>query len=109
MVSEHTEYVYREIEKALWVAQRELGRGVLPRDIQVRLPYRRAEGSVRRDMADMVRVGRLVRIGGDGARRGYRLPTRMERLCWGFMEMFPVGAERLVPGDVKIVLRRDRK
>lgn len=109
MASEHTELVWEEIEKALLSAQRELKRGVLPRDVQSRLPYRRAEGSVRRDMGDMARAGRLVRIGGDGARQGYRLPTRMEKFCWAFMKMFPVGTEKLNPEDVKIAIRRDRK
>jgi len=109
MASQHTELVYEEIEKAMAVAQRELKRGVLPKDVQARLPYRRAEGSVRRDMGDMARIGRLVRLGGTGARQGYRLPTRMERICWGFMQMFPVGTEKVSVEQVKIALRRDRK
>ena len=38
MASEHTELVYEEIEKAMAIAQRELKRGVLPKDVQSRLP-----------------------------------------------------------------------
>lgn len=74
--------VYQQIEMAVLQAQRDLRRGVLPRDVQARLPYRRAEGSLRRDMLGMYRQGRLVRVGGEGARQGYRLPTRAERLSF---------------------------
>ena len=95
-MSEHTEFVWAEIERAVKAAQRDLRRGVLPRDVQSRLPYSRAEASLRRDMITMYQQGRLIRLGGYGARRGYRLPTRMERLayvlnqCW-----WPVGCESL--------------
>lgn len=81
-VTEYTALVYEQIEMAVQRAQRDLRRGVLPRDVQARLPYRRAEGSLRRDMVGMYRAGRLVRVGGGGARRGYRLPTRAERLSY---------------------------
>lgn len=95
-MSEHTEFVWAEIERAVKTAQRDLRRVVLPRDVQARLPYSRAEASLRRDMITMYQQGRLIRLGGYGARRGYRLPTRMERLayvlnqCW-----WPVGCESL--------------
>lgn len=72
-ISEHTGMVYDEIVGIVRRAQRDLGRGVLPRDVVARLPYSRAEGTVRRDMAAMWRMGLLARVGGDGARRGYRV------------------------------------
>lgn len=81
-VSEYMKFVYGQIGEAVALAQRDLRRGVLPRDVQPRLPYGRAEGSLRRDMLNMTRTGMLVRVGGYGARRGYRLPTPMERLSW---------------------------
>lgn len=93
-VSEYTELVYEAIENAVAKAYRDLGRGVLPRDIQARLPYDRAEGSLRRDMLAMAGVGRLVRVSGIGARQGYRLPSRMESLSFSINRgMFPHGSE----------------
>lgn len=95
-LSEHTEMVWEEIERAVRSAQRDLKRGVLPRDVQARLPYGRAEGSLRRDMLMMYDHGRLIRVGGHGARQGYRLPTRMERLAFAVNGMlWPVGCEYL--------------
>lgn len=96
--SEHTDMVYDEIEKVVAKAYRDLRRGVFPRDIQPRLPYDdRAEGSLRRDMLAMYQAGRLVRVGGHGARQGYRLPTRMERLCFSLNRgMWPHGTEFVV-------------
>lgn len=89
--------VYAVIEVAVVRAQRDLRRGVLPRDIQARIPYARAEGSLRRDMSAMWATGRLVRVGGAGCRRGYRVPTMIERLSWQINGgVFPVGSERLV-------------
>lgn len=35
----------------------------------------RVEGSFRRDMSRLAREGRLIRVGGEGSRRGYRVPT----------------------------------
>lgn len=87
--------VYAEITKAVGTAQRDLRRGVLPRDVQARLPYSRAEGSLRRDMLAMANAGLLVRVGGYGARQGYRLPTRIEALAWQINRgMWPLGTER---------------
>lgn len=87
--------VWAEIERAVVAAQRDLRRGVLPRDVQARLPYSRAEGSLRRDMLAMYETGRLIRLGGHGARQGYRLPTRMERMAYAVSQIWPVGCERL--------------
>jgi len=96
-VSDYTELVYDAIENAVGRAYRDLQRGVLPKDIQARLPYNRAEGSLRRDMLQMYELGLLVRVGGHGARRGYRLPTRMEKLCWALNRgMWPHGTEFVV-------------
>jgi hypothetical protein len=96
-ISEYTELVYQEIESAMTKAQRDLRRGVLPRDVQARLPYNRAEGSLRRDMLAMYQAGRLVRVGGYGARQGYRLPSRMERMCFSLNRgMWPHGTEFVV-------------
>lgn len=97
-VSEHTDLVFEEIEKAVAKAYRNLRRGVFPRDVQPLLPYNdRAEGSLRRDMIQMYAMGRLVRVGGHGARQGYRLPTRIERLCYSLNGgMWPHGTEFVV-------------
>lgn len=94
--TEYTELVFGEIEKAVERLQRDLRRGVLPREVMMRLPYSRAEGSLRRDMLAMYQQGWLVRVGGNGARRGYRLPTRLERMAWQVNRgIWPVGAERV--------------
>lgn len=94
--TEYTGLVWQEIEGAVRRAQRDLWRGVLPRDVQGRLPYDRAEGSLRRDMLAMSKAGKLVRVGGDGARQGYRLPTLMERISFEINRgVWPVGAERV--------------
>ena len=82
MATEYTLFVWIDIESAVKQAQRGLRRGVFPMDVQARLPYARAEGSLRRDMLAMYQAGRLVRIGGHGARRGYRLPGPVEREAW---------------------------
>ena len=96
MTSEYTQLVFDEIEKAAGKAQRDLRRGVFPRDVMPRLPYARAEGSLRRDMWSMYEQGRLVRLGGEGARKGYRVPTLIERLAWHWNGgQWPVGAERV--------------
>lgn len=94
-ISEYTEGVWEDIETAVRKAQRDLRRGVFPRDVQPRLPFEyRAEGSLRRDMLAMYEAGWLVRIGGYGARRGYRLPSRMERLAYSLNRgMFPYRTE----------------
>ncbi len=92
--SDYTELVYEAIENAVAKAYRDLRRGVLPRDIQGRLPYDRAEGSLRRDMLQMYAAGRIVRVGGQGARQGYRPPTLMEKLAYTLNRgMWPHGTE----------------
>lgn len=88
--------VYDEIERTMVRAQRDAGGPVLPWMVQARLDFYRAEGSLRRDMYDMYKSGRLIRVGGEGARQGYRLPTAVERLCWHLnMGMWPHGVERI--------------
>lgn len=94
--AEYMELVYDEIERVLQKAMRDLKRPALPKDVQPRLPYNRAEGSLRRDMAEMERRGRLVRVGGPLARQGYRLPTALEKLSWRLNGgLWPWGADRL--------------
>ncbi len=98
-VSEYTELVYQAIENAVAKAYRDLGRGVLPRDIQARLPYDRAEGSLRRDCLAMHSAGRIIRVEGYSARQGYRPPTRMERLSFSINQgMWPYGSESVQLG-----------
>lgn len=46
---------------------------VFPWMVTLWLELGRAEGSVRRDMARLARQGRLIRVGGYNARRGYRV------------------------------------
>ena len=78
-------------------AQRELHRPVFPWEVQGRLPIPRAEGSLRRDMYYLYMTGRLVRVGGNDARQGYRVPTAMERLSWALNGgLWPLGCERVV-------------
>lgn len=74
--------IYEEIEGAVRVLQRNLRRGVLPKHVQPQLPYARAEGSIRRDMGQMWFEGRLVRVNGRGARKGYRLASEAERVAF---------------------------
>jgi hypothetical protein len=89
--------VYEHIEIKVRRVQRNLRRGVLPRDVQPVLNFYRAEGSLRRDMYDMYLQGRLVRVEGEGARQGYRLPTPMEKLAWDLNGgLWPRGTERLM-------------
>ena len=88
--------VYRWIEETTRRAQRDLQRPVFPWEVQGRLPFPRAEGSLRRDMMAMEAEGRLIRVGGAGARQGYRLPSMMERLAWHLNGgVWPHGAESL--------------
>jgi hypothetical protein len=87
--------VHDWIEMKMYEAQRDLRRAVFPWEIQARLPFDRAEGTLRRDMAIMADTGRLVRMAGDDGRQGYRLPSRMERLAYqSNMGMWPHNAER---------------
>lgn len=92
--TEYTEMVYAEIEVAMRKAHRDHWKTVFPIEIQRRLPFDRAEGSLRRDMLSMVSAGRLIRIGGPDARQGYRLPSRMEKLAYTLNRgMWPHKAE----------------
>ncbi len=93
--SAYMKFIYEQIEAVVWVTQRELGRGVMPKEVKSRLAYGRVEGSLRRDMLEMSLGGRLVRLGGVGARRGYRVPTRMERLSFMLMGIWPHGSEEV--------------
>lgn len=97
--TDYTLEIWGQIETAVRSAERNLGRGVFPVDVMPRLPYARAEGSLRRDMASMWRHGQLVRIGGEDARQGYRVPTRMERVAWRCNGgRWPVHADRAMRG-----------
>lgn len=49
------------------------GSGVLPKTVQAWLDDYRAEQTLRRYMAGLWRAGLLVRIGGEGSRKGYRV------------------------------------
>lgn len=51
--------------------QRDYGRGVLPRMVAAQMDIYRAEGTLRRDMMRLVDEGKLKRVGGRTARRGY--------------------------------------
>lgn len=66
-----------EIVEQVRVLQRTYQR-VYPWMILNWLPLARVEGSVRRDMAKLWRLGRLERVGGARARRGYRVPKRAQ-------------------------------
>lgn len=89
--------VYDWIEHEMRRAARDLRRGVLPRDLQPRLPFYRHESSLRRDMYNMYQTGRLVRVDGEGARQGYRLPTRIEAAAFSINGgIWPYGVERVM-------------
>jgi len=95
-MTEHMDAMYMTIEIAVKSAHRDGWRAVMPYEVQRRLPFDRAEGSLRRDMLAMYRTGRLVRVGGEGARQGYRLPSQVERLSFRINQgMWPFGAERV--------------
>jgi hypothetical protein len=79
MITYYMDGIYDDIEGVVKRLQRNLMRGVLPKHVQPYLPYDRAEGSIRRDMGQMWVDGRLVRVGGQGTRRGYRCATSDER------------------------------
>jgi hypothetical protein len=82
MITYYMDGIYEDIEGAVKRLQRNLRRGVLPKHVQPYLPYDRAEGSIRRDMGQMWTEGRLVRVGGQGTRRGYRCASTDERSAW---------------------------
>lgn len=67
------ERVERDILKIVGRIQRDLQRGVFPWMVQARMDYYRDERTLRRDMMRLVGSGMLVRLGGTGARQGYRL------------------------------------
>ena len=99
MSTDYMSMIYEQIETTVARTQRDLRRGVLPRDVQARLPYSRAEGSLRRDMLQMYDSGMLVRVGGRGARRGYRVPTLAERVSYSCNGgRWPPGTEQLIVG-----------
>lgn len=51
---------------------------VYPYMIIPHLALMRVEGSLRRDMRRLAECGRLVRVGGYHARKGYRVPTELK-------------------------------
>lgn len=65
-----------EIVEAVRRLERDLalgtGRGVFPWQVQGRLDVGLHEATLRRKMAQMAEAGDLIRVGGSGARRGYR-------------------------------------
>lgn len=65
-----------EIIRAVRQLERDLalvpGRGVFPWQVQARLDVSLHEATLRRKMAEMATAGLLIRVGGAGARRGYR-------------------------------------
>lgn len=65
--------VYEWIVRIVKQRERDLRRGVFPREVAVMLPYYRAEQTLRKDMCRLASAGRLSREGGPGARRGYRV------------------------------------
>lgn len=96
-MTEHMDAMYKTIELAVKAAHKDGWESVMPYEVQRRLPFDRAEGSLRRDMLAMYRCGRLVRVGGEGARQGYRQPTMMERLSFKVNGgVWPLGCERIV-------------
>lgn len=76
--------------------QRDLRSGVLPRHIQSRLPFYVSEQALRKYMVRLWKRGELMRIGGTAARRGYRLPSLVERVAFHVTGMWPYGAELVV-------------
>ena len=95
-MTQHMDAMYLTIELAVKLAHKDGWKAVMPYEVQRRLPFDRAEGSLRRDMLAMYRCGRLVRVGGEGARQGYRLPTQVERLSFRVNQgVWPFGAERV--------------
>lgn len=95
-IRQNAELMYAHIEHVVGRAQRDLRRPVYPWEVQGRLMVSRHEGSLRRYMLDMYKMGRLVRVGGYGARQGYRLPTRLERLAWTLNAgLWPYGTEQI--------------
>ena len=68
--------------------------GALPKEVQARLPVVCDEVTVRRYMVQLWLGGLLFRIGWDGlvqvkTRRGYRMPTLAERLCYEITGVWP--------------------
>lgn len=66
------------------VRQKQRGRkerGVFPHELVGWLDEPYHEFTIRRRMVALWERGELIRIGGEGARRGYRVPTVVERVC----------------------------
>lgn len=82
MPTDYTEFIYQQIENAVLKVCRNLRRGALPKHVMAYMPYYRAEGSLRRDMGNMWQLGRLVRVGRAGSRRGYRCARSQERFLF---------------------------
>lgn len=72
--------VVRRLERDLALVT---GRGVFPWQVQSRLEVGLHEATLRRKMAQMAEAGELIRVGGAGARRGYR--TRLWTREWAVM------------------------
>lgn len=89
---EDVEQVYNDILQVMKQLERTYTT-VYPWMIQSRLPYYRAEQSLRRDMVTLYLEGRLIRVGGLGSRKGYRLPNVVERVAFESIGRFPFGAE----------------
>lgn len=108
MPTDYTEFIYQQIENAVLKVCRNLRRGALPKHVQAYMPYYRAEGSLRRDMGAMWQLGRLVRVGRAGSRRGYRVSGSHERFLF---EWIPAAVKmlgrRVSAEDVAVTLNRD--
>ena len=70
-----------QICKLVRKLERSYGRGIYPFMVQAWLDMPRCEQSLRRDMQRMARTGKLVRVGGGAARRGYVMPVRGWLAC----------------------------
>lgn len=70
--------LYRDILGLVRRLQRNVSpeQGIYPFQISAHLEYYRADGTLRRDMMEMAEIGLLERIGGEGARKGYRVARR---------------------------------
>lgn len=83
-----------QIIKAVGRLQRDLQTtddlGVFPWQVSSRLDIYRCEQSLRKDMMKLVNSGKLIRIGGEDCRRGYKLapPKRREPRILSLHERF---------------------
>lgn len=69
----------REIVRAVAQQQRRLQRGVFPWMVQAWIDMPRSEATLRNRMRQLWLEGKLERIGGAKARRGYRVPASVIR------------------------------